>query len=284
MRLIVVVALCSCTQLYGLDGTTVAEDPPPPPDLDGDGAEDLVDNCLGVANPDQADEDKDGFGDACDLCFAQKTASNHDEDADARGDDCDLCPIEPDFQMDGDGDGVGNTCDNDFATQNHRLLFDPFLALGPHWQQSGTWSLLGDAVAATTPDAVLQAPSIVLTGRENDEAEIIVGLTTTAPLAAGDRFAVQLVDGGNVVAGCVVACSAQLSCVLSDEQAQTSLTISSDKPVADLILRRSPTLQTCIYAGNATDDGNARPIAFTQGSVRLVGSPKIQFRYISVTQ
>jgi hypothetical protein len=37
-------------------------------DADGDGAGDDVDNCLGLANPDQADADGDGFGDACDAC------------------------------------------------------------------------------------------------------------------------------------------------------------------------------------------------------------------------
>jgi predicted extracellular nuclease len=37
-------------------------------DEDGDGAGDDVDNCPGLANPDQADSDGDGLGDACDAC------------------------------------------------------------------------------------------------------------------------------------------------------------------------------------------------------------------------
>jgi hypothetical protein len=41
--------------------------PPPPPDGDADGIEDAVDNCLEVANADQADIDGDGAGDACDA-------------------------------------------------------------------------------------------------------------------------------------------------------------------------------------------------------------------------
>jgi hypothetical protein len=37
-----------------------------PPDTDGDGLADELDNCDIVANPDQADADADGLGDACD--------------------------------------------------------------------------------------------------------------------------------------------------------------------------------------------------------------------------
>lgn len=39
--------------------------PPPPPDKDKDGIPDFRDNCVSVANPDQADLDENGIGDAC---------------------------------------------------------------------------------------------------------------------------------------------------------------------------------------------------------------------------
>ncbi len=39
----------------------------PIPDADGDGVPDGNDNCVDVANPDQADTDEDGRGDACDT-------------------------------------------------------------------------------------------------------------------------------------------------------------------------------------------------------------------------
>ena len=35
-------------------------------DSDGDGIDDLFDNCLNTPNPDQRDSDGDGIGDACD--------------------------------------------------------------------------------------------------------------------------------------------------------------------------------------------------------------------------
>jgi hypothetical protein len=39
----------------------------PPPDTDGDGINDVCDNCDAVPNPSQVDGDQDGFGNACDC-------------------------------------------------------------------------------------------------------------------------------------------------------------------------------------------------------------------------
>jgi hypothetical protein len=54
----------------------------PAGDEDADGAGDAIDNCVGLANPDQADEDGDGAGDRCDP----------DDDGDGVADGQDLCP------------------------------------------------------------------------------------------------------------------------------------------------------------------------------------------------
>jgi hypothetical protein len=73
-------------------------------DRDGDGVKDAVDNCVAVANADQADLDRDGQGDACDL----------DDDNDGIADLIDNCPrVANANQLDRDNDGVGDVCDSD---------------------------------------------------------------------------------------------------------------------------------------------------------------------------
>jgi Domain of unknown function DUF11/Thrombospondin type 3 repeat len=62
--------------------------PLPPPDADGDGIPDAVDNCPLIYNPSQSDVDQDGRGDVCDNC---PSVYNPD-------------------QLDTDHNGVGNAC------------------------------------------------------------------------------------------------------------------------------------------------------------------------------
>lgn len=108
-------------------------------DGDGDGAEEHVDNCVGLANPDQADLDGDRIGDPCDddvdgdaapnakdNCLVVPNSSQSDLDGDGSGDACDddrdgdgvgigdNCPTVPNpDQLATDGDSVGDACDVD---------------------------------------------------------------------------------------------------------------------------------------------------------------------------
>lgn len=67
----------------------------------GGRAEDCLDNCPEVANPEQSDIDGDATGDLCES----------DDDGDGIEDGADNCPVVPNAdQIDVDGDGTGNAC------------------------------------------------------------------------------------------------------------------------------------------------------------------------------
>jgi hypothetical protein len=69
-------------------------------DDDGDGVNNLADNCVAISNGGQADADQDGYGDACDIC----PGGNDSLDSDADGIP-DACDEEGDTDNDGDVDG-----------------------------------------------------------------------------------------------------------------------------------------------------------------------------------
>jgi hypothetical protein len=65
-------------------------------DADGDGIPDEEDNCVDVANEDQAEFDGDGVGDVCDNCSERVNALQDDTDDDSCGNICDA-----DYNQDG---------------------------------------------------------------------------------------------------------------------------------------------------------------------------------------
>jgi len=110
-----------------------------PPDTDGDGINNEIDNCPELANPDQINSDSDELGDACDNCINDDNPDQLDADNDGLGDACDVCPNDalndPDgdsvcgnvdncpetpnpSQTDTDNDGVGDACDNCYDVPN----------------------------------------------------------------------------------------------------------------------------------------------------------------------
>ncbi len=82
-------------------------------DTDDDGILDAIDNCIYVANTDQADVDIDDVGDVCDNCIDDANNNQTNSDSDQYGDACDNCPtIDNADQADIDTDEVGDVCDN----------------------------------------------------------------------------------------------------------------------------------------------------------------------------
>jgi cysteine-rich repeat protein len=103
-----------------LTGTCQPDDPvvvtAGAPDTDGDGVDDVHDNCARRTNPDQADLDGDGAGDACDLETCGDGVQTYAEECDGGnavpGDGCDAaCRLEAGATaacqngIDDDGDG-----------------------------------------------------------------------------------------------------------------------------------------------------------------------------------
>lgn len=81
-------------------------------DIDGDGLNNLLDNCPCISNEDQKDSDADGVGDECDNCPDWDNPDQIDIDNDGIGDACDNCMHEANpEQEDRDNDGVGDLCD-----------------------------------------------------------------------------------------------------------------------------------------------------------------------------
>jgi hypothetical protein len=64
-------------------------------DRDGDGVDDLIDDCPDTANPGQENEDGDRFGDVCDPCPIVADDNPPDTDGDQVADACDPRPMTP---------------------------------------------------------------------------------------------------------------------------------------------------------------------------------------------
>lgn len=91
-----------------------------PADTDGDGVRDTMDDCVTIANPDQADENRNGLGDVCD-----------DYDRDGVMNPKDNCPSHPNRnQSDTDHDGKGDVCDGEESRLTESRPWIPWVAMG----------------------------------------------------------------------------------------------------------------------------------------------------------
>lgn len=125
-----------------LDGPPPVIDGPPvppdaaPPDQDGDGVRDSLDNCIAIGNPQQYNEDGDPHGDACDNCPHVVNAE----------------------QLSGDGDPVGDACDPYPALAGDVIaLFDGFNGntRAAAWTAAvgaDSWTVAGGLLHQTTTD------------------------------------------------------------------------------------------------------------------------------------
>ena len=99
-------------------------------DTDADTIGDNADNCVDVANDDQANLDGDDLGDVCDDdrdgdgtdnpddAFPDDASETTDTDGDGTGDNTDAFPTDETEWADDDGDGVGNNGDNCVVVAN----------------------------------------------------------------------------------------------------------------------------------------------------------------------
>jgi hypothetical protein len=74
-----------------------------PPDADGDGVADSVDNCPAVANANQANSDGDTLGNACDNCPLVTNQNQQDSNGNGIGDACEA-PVVRRCYVDADND------------------------------------------------------------------------------------------------------------------------------------------------------------------------------------
>ncbi|MCH9030954.1 MAG: M6 family metalloprotease domain-containing protein [candidate division Zixibacteria bacterium] len=88
-------------------------------DSDGDGINDVLDNCVNDPNEAQADSDGDGVGDVCDACPGSDDSI--DSDSDGVPDGCDNCAGFDD-NIDADSDNIANGCDNCLNVANNAQI------------------------------------------------------------------------------------------------------------------------------------------------------------------
>jgi hypothetical protein len=176
-RAVWLLALTACNRAFDIGETAPEPDAPPPADSDGDGVNDLDDNCPMVEN-DQSDADADLIGDRCDNC-----------------------PLvgNPEQELAGDTDLVGTACDPHPETDGDCLvLLDSFTDPATF---ATAWAIYGAVPPAieTRPGSVTVTPAkpnelVALAARDN--GGVLLAGTFDTQLAG----VVAMTEGGSVYA------------------------------------------------------------------------------------
>jgi hypothetical protein len=112
-------------------------------------------------------------------------------------------------------------------------------------------------------------------------------VTVVNQLDHGDQFGVELVaEDGGLVASCLVTCDAVSSaCTFDLVPSESPGAVFTVVPVTNLAMRKNPFRLACVFNGTvATDEQATTPPVLPPATVRLVGSPKVRFRYVSIWQ
>jgi hypothetical protein len=178
-----------------------------PPDSDGDGFPNGIDNCPSSVNANQADGDDDGRGNVCDNCPTVSNANQADTDEDGVGDECDACPADADNDADGDG---------------HCADADNCPALANVDQANGDGDAFGDACDSCPQDAADDAdgdglcanvdncPAVANVDQANEDADTLGDACDPCPGDTGNDP-----DGDGV-------CAAQDNCPVVANASQTN--------------------------------------------------------------
>lgn len=258
-----------------------------PPDADNDGVADANDNCVNVANADQADSDNDGVGNVCDNCVTASNADQADGDNDGVGNACDNCPTLANAdQLDSDGDGVGDACAA-FATETKSAALALSLSgrtlvvvntesdslwVGQVKDENGddVFETLAEIEVGQEPHSVAMAPS----GAVAYVTNTVSGTVSVVALTGEDRYRViEEIEVGTEPRGCALTPNGTRLVVANHTQGTVSIINTQTAQVVDTVTVGGNPTAIAITNDNDGDDTD-ETVFVTQFYARIIeGGP-----------